>query len=126
MTGYHRLAAAEVDALATGLGGPDTVRRLGAARLSRHLLMLRYVVSAWPGPTADRDGAVTVLAEVQRRSPRVYERLLGAPLTGAWLARAIRTLRGVVEDSAPVEAHLDHLGVLAAAAAASCGLDAEL
>lgn len=124
MTSTHVLTAADLAALATGLGGAPVVAELMASRLSRHLLLLKYVSEQWPGDRAVLDAAVATLAAVQQNRPEVFHRLFGDPLVGAWLAHTTRRLRRH-PDEFPL-ADLHHVGALAASAAVQAGLEADL
>jgi HEXXH motif-containing protein len=126
MTVHHSLTDDEFSALARGFGGPEVVRKLHHAHLSRHLLLVKYLAMHWHGDEADRDSSVAVLARVQTVEPGVYAELLADALTGAWVAVAVRRLRGVAAPTVPPSVDCGHLGALAATAAVRAGLDADL
>lgn len=121
---YHGLGAHHLATLASGVGEVSAIRELNAARLSRHLLLLKYLADNWPAGRRSLDQAVAVLADAQRTDPAVFAELIGDPLVGAWLAQVARRLR----EARPEEPRGDalQLGGLAAAAAVRLGLDAEL
>jgi HEXXH motif-containing protein len=120
---HHELTDADLTALATGLGGPAVVAELMSSRLSRHLLLLKYVAEKWREDRPILDAAVAVLADVQQRRPEIYRHLLGDPLVGAWLAHTARHLR---RPGAQPTGDLLQLGGLAAVAALRAGVDADL
>ena len=122
MTEYHRLGPDHLAALASGLGGSGAIRELNASRLSRHLLLLKFLADRWPADRRHLDPAVAILADAQRRDPAVFADLIGDPLVGAWLTRTARRLR----RAAPLTSDALQLGALAAAAAVRLGLDGEV
>jgi HEXXH motif-containing protein len=124
--GVHRISTEAFTGLATGAGGPDAVRALGDAQLSRHLLLLRFIAAEWPADHAARDEAISVLAEAQARRPDAVADLLSDPMVGAWTAWTARRIRGSVDSPVPLHADLGHLGAVAAEAAARTRLDADL
>jgi HEXXH motif-containing protein len=124
VTGHHELTDASLTALATGLGGPAVVAELVSSRLDRNLLLLKYVSENWREDRPILEAAVAALAQVQQRRPEVYQRLLGDPLVGAWLAHTVRQLRR--HPGERLTDDLFQLGGLAAAAAMQAGVDADL
>lgn len=124
MTRHHELTRTELAAVATGLGGAAVVGELMASRLSRHLLLLKYLAGEWREDRRLLDAAVGTLAEAQHRSPAVFRRLLSDPLVGTWLAHTTRQLRRHPDDR--LTGDLLHLGALAASAAVQTGLDADV
>jgi HEXXH motif-containing protein len=122
----HRLSPAEFSALASGLGGATVIRGLQRARLSRHLLLLKFIAGAWPGDTGERDAALAVLFRAQARAPERIADLLADPLVGRWAVHTARRLRGSAESGTPLRVDLGHLAAIAAAAAALSRLDADL
>lgn len=123
---YHRLSSDHLANLAAGLGGADAIRELNAARLSRHLLLLKYLADNWPADRRWLDQAVGVLVVAQQRDAAVFAELIGDPLVGAWLARVARQLLRRGADPGVLAADALNLGGLAAAAAIRLGLDGEL
>ncbi|MEU7001669.1 HEXXH motif-containing putative peptide modification protein [Nonomuraea sp. NPDC046570] len=102
--------------LSRGGGGPAAMRLLGAARHSRHLLLLRAIVGE-VGARAHPQAAATAagyreLARVERASPAAVAAVLRYPLVGAWGAH---TLLGLLRDDPA--ARPERLAALAAAAA---------
>jgi HEXXH motif-containing protein len=126
MISPHRIPDDEFAALASGGGGAAAIRTLARGQLSKHLLLIKFVVEAWPGSATDRDAALAVLAAAQSRAPDVVGGLLGDPRVGAWVAYVTRRVRASVRHPAPLHSDLGHLGAIAAAAAVSTGLDAEV
>lgn len=124
MIGYHRVPADRFAALASGLGGPDAVRDLALAQLSKHRLLLRFLVKERPPEAEPSRAAVDVLIRTEKRDPGAVAELLGDPLVGAWAARTTRRILGEDKSPAPIKADLGQLGALAAAAALRTGLDA--
>lgn len=126
MTAHHTLTDDEFSALARGLGGPAVIGKLHHAQLSRHLLLVKYLAANWHGDEADRDSAIAVLAKVQTVDQDVYAEMLSDALTGAWVAVAVRRLRGAAASTVPPSVDCGHLGALAVTAAVRAGLDADL
>jgi HEXXH motif-containing protein len=122
----HRIAGDTFAALAAGGGGPDAVRGLRAAQLSRHLLLLKFIADEWPGDPGHRDAALAALAEAQAKAPDTVADLLTEPMIGAWVSWTVRRIRGSATSNTPLRVDLGHLGSVAAAAVARAGLDAEL
>ena len=48
MTEYHRLVDRQFRELSRGYGGAEAVTILRNSRLSKHLLLLRFIARAWP------------------------------------------------------------------------------
>ncbi|MEU4997350.1 HEXXH motif domain-containing protein [Streptomyces sp. NPDC021622] len=128
----HRLSAAGFHALARGDGGKAVVEELLAAERSRRMLLLRALHDGLSGggasPAADGDAisyreAWALLERAQGRAPDVFEDILMSPHTGMWMSLALRRLRGVPSEDAPLWAVVGHLSALAAAAGARAGLD---
>ena len=92
-------------ALAAGRPSAQTIRTLRRAKLSKHLLLLREIAR-----TAPR-AAYAELAAAERADPAGVRRRLSDPLFGAWAAGCLAALR----RGEPAD--VDHLAVLAAAAA---------
>jgi uncharacterized protein len=115
----YRLPTAAFAELAAGRGDASTLGLLRSAQLSKHLLLLSYLVNAHQNELAE---AAAVLAEAQRRAPQLVADLLTSPFVGAWAARCARQTR----QGHAFGTELNHLGAIAAAAALRAGLDAEL
>lgn len=122
----HELSTSQLAALATGGGGPAVIGELRRAQLSKHLLLIRYVVRQWPGDPAARERAVAVLAAAQERDAAAVADLLSAPMTGAWTSCAARRMPRAADASRAAEDNCGYLGALAVVAAARAGIDADL
>lgn len=122
----HRLWLSDLDALATGHAGSETVERILVAERSRRLLMLRALVDrvpedAWaPFPPAT---AMEVLVRAERASPDAVTAVLDHSGTGVWAVRALERVRG---GAAAQWRGLGYLHALAAAAALRAGVRATL
>ncbi len=106
----HRLGDAAFAALAAGRPDPATIVELRRAQLSRHLLLVRGIVQAAPGPTAT---AYAQLAAAEQQAPDAVRDVLAYPLVGAWAAGCLAALRA---GAAPDEAGVGHLAAVAATA----------
>jgi HEXXH motif-containing protein len=126
MMEYHRLVPGDLAALASGLGGIPVVHELRASRLSRHLLLLKFVSEQWPIDRRGLEVAVDTLTAAQQVDPAAYADLLGDPLVGAWLTTTTRRLRRAASSAFPPTGDLLHIGGLAASAAVRLGLDCEV
>jgi uncharacterized protein len=123
MTTFHQVSPDVFGELAAGRGGPEAVRTLRDARLSKHLLLLRHIVQQWPWDIAERTDAIEVLSSAQRASPQIFAHLLSDPMVGAWVARTARRLD---DPAGCVPADTGHLAAIAVAAAARTGGDTRL
>lgn len=128
---FHRLAWHDFDALARLDGDENTMRRLRRAERSRRKLLLRALMEESAkspellGPLPSLDTAWELLARVEHRSPKAFDRLLTHPYTGSWAGYTTRLLRIGVDGLGPMWMHLGHVHALAAAAAIRAGLDFE-
>ncbi|MGD0926311.1 MAG: HEXXH motif domain-containing protein [Streptosporangiaceae bacterium] len=119
----HRLPAADLDALASGLGSAATIAGLRPAQLSMRLIALRAVLDA-----AERAGhenhlpGFDLLSKVQERHPGPVAEVLGYPFIGSWAARCLRLLGGGDGVPGSIQADLGHLRGIAAAAAIRAGV----
>ncbi|MBB2944658.1 uncharacterized protein FB565_004391 [Actinoplanes lutulentus] len=115
----HSLASAMFDRVGSGLGGAAAVNRLTEVRRSRHLIMLRRLLTHWPGdPEPLRD----VLERSRIAAPDRFADVVSAPMVGGWAAIAGR---GVTRDPADVQA-MGHLAAIALVAAAAAEIDASV
>jgi HEXXH motif-containing protein len=115
----HSLAPAMFDGIGSGLGGSAAVSRLAEARYSRHLLLLRHLLTQWPGdPERLRD----VLERSRVAAPDRFASVVGAPMVGGWSAIATRSLVHPPADPRP----LGHLAAMALVAAAAAEIDASV
>ena len=109
--------------LAEGGGSPATMRRLGDAQRSKHLMLLHAIAAAVtgpePGPTAFRAG-YEQLARIQEAAPGAACWLLGLPHLGGWVHDTLIHLdQGTAAD-------FGHFACLVAAAAVRAGLPVDL
>ncbi|MBW6432798.1 hypothetical protein KZ829_03460 [Actinoplanes hulinensis] len=125
-TRWHQLTSAQFAGLAGGYGGAGPVAALAHAQLSKHLLLIKFIATAWSGDRAYRDRAVETLTRAQAAGPERFAHLLTDPLIGAWAAGTTRRLRGAVRSEVPLGVDCNHLSAVAAAAAAAIGVDADL
>ncbi|KPM52417.1 hypothetical protein ACG83_29045 [Frankia sp. R43] len=130
--GFHRLALADFDELASGGGHADLVRYLRRTQLSKRLLALRAVLEDAAQQAPDdfaRSGlaeAFRVLSTAQRQDPGPVESLLLTPGLGLWAMHCMRRIRGTVRPAVPLAEDLNMLAAFAVAAALRTGLDAEI
>ena len=115
----HHLPQAAFSELGNGAGGPATVRILGDAQRSKHLMLLHAIagaaVGAGAGPAAFRAG-YSQLAQLQATAPGAAEWLLGLPHLGGWVHDTLIHLeQGTAAD-------FGHFACLVAAAAIRAGL----
>ncbi|GAB3432923.1 aKG-HExxH-type peptide beta-hydroxylase [Actinophytocola sediminis] len=128
-TAFHRLSWRDFDSLARLDGDAGVLRRLRRAERSRRKLLLRALLAdaaktpEWLGPLPPVDTAWELLARVEARSPRAFDRLLTHPYTGSWAGYTTRLCRNGADGVGPLWIHLGHLHALAAAAAVRAGLD---
>jgi HEXXH motif-containing protein len=114
----HRIPARVLDEVFSGPVGAAAVGTLRAGQHSRRLLLLKELHEHVP------DAAWDVLVAAERQAPDVVRDVLAYPSVGAWLVRAVRKVRGVVEDDVPVRVDLGYVGAIAAAAAFRAGVPA--
>jgi hypothetical protein len=101
----HRLSDAAFAALGAGRPAAGTIAELRRAQLSRHLLLLREIVSAVAVP------GYAALVATEREDRARVRALLARPLVGVWAARCLTALRA---GTPPAEASLGYLAELAA------------
>jgi uncharacterized protein len=130
----HRITRRLFDALAAGGGGAEAIRELESAQYSKHVILLRGVVSAAraAGPAQQRwaSAGYGLLAEAQHRDRVAADAVIRYPSVGAWALHAARAL-----DSGPTANADDPAGpateprtlcAVAAAAAIRAGLSGEI
>jgi HEXXH motif-containing protein len=128
---FHRLSWHDFDALARLDGDAGMMRRLRRAERSRRKLLLRALMEESAktpeliGPLPPLDTAWELLARVEGRSPKAFDRLLTHPYTGSWAGYTTRLLRNGADGIGPLWMHLGHVHALAAAAAIRAHLDFE-
>ena len=103
----HRLSDAAFVALGAGRPDAATLAELRRAQLSRHLLLLREIVTAVDVP------GYAALAAAERENPARVRALLARPLVGVWAVRCLSALR---TGESPPKALLGYLSTLAAEA----------
>lgn len=110
------------EALAQGLGGPETVRLLLAGEHSRRLLLLRELLDratarpALLGPLPPADTVWSTLSDIHARAPQALDRVLLHPQVGTWISYALReSMRGAAGTDLWVEVGQVHAVALAAA-----------
>ncbi len=119
----HPLPEAAFTELAEGGGSPATMRRLGDAQRSKHLMLLHAIAEAATGPeagpTAFRAG-YEQLARIRDTAPGAAAWLLGLPHLGGWVHDTLIHLdQGTAAD-------FGHFACLVAAAAIRTGLPVDL
>lgn len=136
---HHSLSAEQFIALARG-GGRDAIGQLVAAQRSKHLILLSKVAElARRGDYPDDALGVAgyrLLAQVQRQAPAAAAGVIGYPSVGAWALQVIRSSQArtkspSADTASGVSTALPNvrpsgLAAIAAAAAISAGLDAEI
>jgi uncharacterized protein len=124
---YHAIPRDLFDALACGGGGPEAIGVLAAAEHSKHVFLLRGVLTAAQAADAAQARYARIgweaLAEVERRDHDVAARVTRYPAVGAW---AVDTLRALGTDAGSPEAVPARLAAVAAAAVVRSGIDAEV
>lgn len=129
---FHRLAWHDLAAVARLEGDVTVMRRLRRAERSRRKLLLRALMEESAktpelfGPLPPLDVAWELLARVEARSPKAFDRLLTHPYTGSWAGYTTRLLRNGIDGVGPLWIHLGHVHAIAAAAAIRAGLDFEI
>ena len=119
----HPLPEAAFTELAEGGGSPATMRRLGDAQRSKHLMLLHAIAEAAagpePGPAAFRAG-YEQLARIRDTAPGAAAWLLSLPHLGGWVHDTLIHLdQGTAAD-------FGHFACLVAAAAIRTGLPVDL
>lgn len=121
---HHAMPRDQFVALARGGGGAAAIARLVAAQYSKHMILVRGVAEmARRGDRPDDLLALAgldLLARVQRQDPAAAGRVIRYPSVGAW---ALHTIRG---DQSVPGAVPSGLAAVAAAAAITAGVDAEI
>jgi HEXXH motif-containing protein len=119
----YPLPEAAFTELAEGGGSPATIRRLGDAQRSKHLMLLHAIAEAAagpePGPAAFRAG-YEQLARIRDTAPGAAAWLLSLPHLGGWVHDTLIHLdQGTAAD-------FGHFACLVAAAAIRTGLPVNL
>ena len=124
---YHYLRLADIDDLAVGVGGRDTIQRLAGGERSRRVLLLRHLLdraAARPEsllglPSAEE--AWRALQALRESAPAALFPVLMHPQVGTWLASTIRVLAGAARAHGPIWAEVGQIHALAFAAAVRGG-----
>src|SRR5689334_8236587 len=100
----------QLDSLASGEFSRKSIDTLLSVERSRRLLLLRafhrYAShEADHGPLQSVDDAWNLLLRVEKTNRAVVEQLLADPHTGSWVGHALRRLRFVTTDQAPLWFH---------------------
>lgn len=128
---FHRLSWRDFDNLARLDGDAAVMRRLRRAERSRRKLLLRALMEVAAkapellGPLPPLDVAWELLARVEARWPKAFDRLLTHPYMGSWAGYTTRLCRNGMDGVGPLWIHLGHVHALAATAAIRAGLDFE-
>jgi HEXXH motif-containing protein len=120
----HRLSTSDFAALARGLGDSRVLLGLRRAEVSKHLLLIRAVVTAaardYPEEyrAADLAAGQALLTAAQLAAPRAAATVVALPQTGAWAADCLGRMRGSkAAADRPLSVDLGYFNSLAAAAA---------
>jgi len=122
----------QLDSLALGRFDQDAIRTLRSAQRSRRLLLLSallHLARTRPdstGPLPPVDVAWQLLLRAESADPGAVAGLLSDPQAGTWIGHALRRLRDVSRDRAPLWFHVGQLYAIAVAAAVLAGVGAEL
>jgi HEXXH motif-containing protein len=120
MSRNHRLTEDALGQLAAGLGSSPVIRALVAGQLSKRKLQLRYLRETLD--SGELKDYWDLFTAADRRASGAVKDMLLLPHTGAWLASALRQIRG----AGGRDAGLSYLGMLAAAAASRAGIEFKL
>ncbi|MFB9849800.1 HEXXH motif domain-containing protein [Micromonospora andamanensis] len=129
MVAFHTLSKDEFNSLADGGGGPETVGRLRASRLSKHTTMLVAVarLAAICGVTPEERQLLEEGIEALAAAPKAeYAALVGHPHTGLWAVRCLARLQRTADHAMPLSVDLGRVAALAAAAAIRAGQSFEM
>jgi uncharacterized protein len=123
----HAMPSRLFDALAGGGGGPEAIRKLVAAQLSKHLILLQQVFAsgrhAAPRQAGQTRRGWDLLTEVQHHDRAAAEALIQYPSVGAWALRTVLVAQGA---PAVTGAEPNQLSAVAAAAAIRARMPAEI
>ena len=106
----HGLPRSEFDLLASARAAPGPVRALKRSRVSRTMLLVKYILDSSP----DLRPAARLLTEAHDTNPSAVNELLVSPWVSMWAAICARDLTQ--------RRHLLAANALALAAAARCGM----
>ena len=119
MTTFHSLTPTHFAGVAGGGGGPEAIRALHTAQVSKHLLLIGHLLGHWPASLPGRDTVAHTLERARQAAPGEVHEVIGAPLVGSWSGIAARAVAH--GSAAPVD--FLHLGALAVVACAAAGID---
>jgi HEXXH motif-containing protein len=116
MTSVHQLTPTLFEAVAAGAGGPEAIIGLREAQVSKHLLLIRFLLDRWAGAP---EGVGDLLERSRAADPQGFASVAGAPLVGGWAAIAARA--AMQDRAAPAD--FAHLAAIAIVAGAVAGVD---
>jgi HEXXH motif-containing protein len=123
-----RMPASLFDAMAEGGGGAGAVRELAAMQRSKHMLMLRGVLTEARAADHDQWALVSrgydLLANAQNHDPTAADAVITHSSVGAWAKRTLRAL--LRRDEALAGAEPGLMCAVAAAAAIRARLPAQI
>jgi HEXXH motif-containing protein len=123
-----RMPASLFDAMAEGGGGAEAVRELAAMQRSKHMLMLRGVLTEARAADHDQWALVSrgydLLANAQSHDPAAADAVITHSSVGAWAKRTLRAL--LRRDGALAGAEPGVMCAVAAAAAIRARLPAQI
>jgi len=130
MAGRYRLSTADLRGLVTGRDQLAVLRLLRTAELSKHQLFLAALMRE-VAQTRSAEYATTLLpayqllADIEKREPKVVRTLLASSQFGGWVSDCLRHLTSPVDTrsntGAPLATDLGQLAVIAATAALRTG-----
>src|SRR5215813_11017225 len=119
MAGRYRLSTADLRGLVTGRDQLAVLRLLRTAELSKHQLFLAALMRE-VAQTRSAEYATTLLpayqllADIEKREPKVVRTLLASPQFGGWVSDCLRHLTSPVDTRSNTGAPLaTDLGQLA-------------
>jgi len=121
-SGSHGLSSDDLDLLGSGLGGEETLRRLGEAQCSIRRSLISVLFSAVPGDDPVATTARDLLIELDSSAPGAVETVLAYPYARAWASDCLADLNA----GRPAGDGFARLGPLAASAALHAGVAADL
>lgn len=125
----HRFPKYVLDQVFAGPVDGSVIATLRAGQHSRRMLLLkvlRDLSQATVGPdhrNRDFDNAWAILVAAEERDPAIIREILAYPPVGAWLVRAIRKIRGIIDDDVPTWVDTGYLNSVVAVAALRAGID---
>jgi HEXXH motif-containing protein len=124
----HRVSRELIEQVFAGPVDATVMAALWDGQHSRRLLLLKVLRESLSTSMTDghRDvveDAWRILVDVEKRAPDVVRQILLYPSVGTWLVRAIRRIRGIVDDNVPIWVVMGYLSSMAVAAAVRAGID---